>query len=575
MEKNNGNESKQQGVALVVTLVLLTVSLLLGVSSFQNSRNEEAMAGNHRSSSLAMMAAEYGASDFWHQVKGASVVPSGPDADDTVDSYTGKILTALKDWADSQPFSTNCVEMDDTKISNACYRVSVDPPSGGVISILVDGIVYSGSEDDVIARRRVSMGWGALLGESLSAFNLTGNVSSYDGINSQAEVSGEEVDGYVNPAISVNSKGEAEKIVQDIIGNKDINDFAVFVPEPGQDCTSHDSCGSGALGVYHAKDVVTGDPPEYEGNYNNCTTANNDLCNYKGGISSELGTPILSQPERFHEFVYELVTQDGGASNNETEWTNNIVQDFDAGVHFVTNKDAVARTYEDPVYDPDNLRLEDADLALQDQRLSRDLFEVGQGSFSGSGVLVVDGDVQFKGNPEFDGLIIVLGDYVIDGSGTEEFTGSIISAPYSQHYKMQLADGSFETLNPEYDATTGVEYFLTSGGEEVYENSNGTWTTDPGDAGSPNTLVTPEMIKGEGGGVDGLSVNRGFDAASVDVSGGGNQDYNYSYDSLLAAFEYFNGETLLAWLVGQANPDGSYEYGLSTWQEKIVSTSGG
>lgn len=587
MKITYGNESKQQGVALIITLLLLTVSLLLGVSSFQNSRNEEVMAGNQRSSTLAMMAAEYGASDFWHEVKGASIVPTGPDISDDVDSYTDKILVALKDWADSKLFSKSCIGMD-SSISNACYRVSVAAPVGGIISILVDGIVYSGSDDvdsdgtpdNVIARRQVSMGWGAMLGESLSAFNLTGNISSYDGINSQAEVSGEVVDGYINPAISVNGKGEAQKIVQDIIGNQVINNVAVFVPEPGQGCTGHDDCGPDALGVYHAKDVVTGEPPKYEGNYNNCTTKNNNLCNYKGGIASELGSPMLYQPEIFHEFVAQLVTQDGGGDATKvTKWTNNIVQDFGAGVHFVTNKvsqdtlynSTSSLNYEDPVYDQDNLRAGDAGLAVEDQRLVRDLFNVGNGSFSGSGVLVVDGDVQFKGNPEFDGLIIVLGDYIIDGSGTEEFTGSIISSPYSKHYKMQLADGSWETLNPEYDATDG-DFFLTPGGAKVYKDSAGKWTTEPGTAEPLNELVTPQMIEN---GVVGLSVNRGFDAASIDVSGGGNQDYNYSYDSLLTAFKYFSGETLLAWLVGQANLDGSYEYGLATWQEKVVSTSGG
>lgn len=583
MKRVNGGLSRQQGAALMVTLVLLSVSLLLGVSSFQNSRNEEAMAGNQRSSSLALMAAEYGASEFWHEAQGASIVPSGPDAGDDADSYMQKILVALKDWADSQAFSTSCVGMDST-ISNACYRVSVAAPSGDIVSILVDGIVYSGSADadsdgtpdEVIARRRVAMGWGALLGESLSPFNMTGNVATYDGINSQAEVSGEEVDGYVNPAISVNGKDEAEKIVQDIIGNKSINDFAVFVPEPGQGCTGHDDCGPDTTGVYHAKDVVTGDPPEYEGNYDNCTTANNDLCNYKGGIASELGTPILYQPEVFHEFVSQLVTQDGGGDASKvTTWTNNIVQDFGAGVHFVTNKVSESapydgsQVYEDPVYDSDNLRDEDGELPEEDQRLIRDMFEVGNGSFSGSGVLVVDGDVEFKGNPEFDGLIIVLGDYTIDGSGTEEFTGAIISSPYSQHYQVQVGD-AWENLNPQYNETIG-DFFHTPDGNTVYQAPDGSWTTDPETDGSPNQLVTPEMI--DQGQVAGLAVNRVFDAVSLDVSGGGNQDYNYSYDSLLTAFEYFSGETLLAWLVGQANIDGSYEYGLSTWQEEIVAST--
>lgn len=590
MGRETGSVKKQAGVALIVTLVLLLVALLLGVTGFQNARNEEAMAGNQRASNLAMMAAEYGASDFWHRVKGASIVPDALEADDTVDQYMEKILLALTGWANSQDFTKSCVEVD-ASLSNSCYRVNLASPSGDLVSIVVNGIVHSGdadvdgdgTPDEIIAHRQVSMGWGAMLGESLSAFNLTGAISSYNGINSQAEVSGEEVDGYINPAISVKSKEEAEKIVQDIIGkNKSIDDFAVFVPEPGQGCDGHGDCGPDTEGVYHAKDVVTGDPPEYEGNYDNCTTANNDLCNYKGGIASELGSPILYDPEKFHNFINALVRQEDddstGDKNEGSKWTNNIVQDFGAGVHFVTDKVDEDTYYgqngfviedEDdygaPVYDPDNLQADG-------ERLIKPLFEVGNGSFSGSGVLVVDGDVEFKGNPEFDGLIIVMGDYTIDGSGTESFDGAIISAPYSKHYQYQDVNGGWEDLNPQLGAD-GEIVFLTSDGNEVYLGPDGSWTTESsyvdGDGATQNnSLVTASMIEGEE--VDKLSAARIFDPLGLDVSGGGNQDYNYSYDSLLTAFEYFNGESLLAWLVGQAQLDGSYEYGLATWNEKVV-----
>ncbi len=590
----NGGVSSQRGAALIVTLVLLVAALLLGVTGFQNARNEESMAGNQRASSLAHMAAEYGASDFWHQVKAENIVPADPSSDDTVDEYMEKILLALKNWADAQSFSASCVSAGDD-IPNACYRVNVLAPAGGIVSILVDGMVYSGNEDadsdgtpdNVLARRQVSMGWGALLGESLSPFNLTGEIADYDGINSQAEVSGEEVDGYVNPAISVNSKAEAEKIVQDIIGdNKDIDNFAVFVPENPDQCTGHDDCPDSAEGVYHAKDVVTGDPAEYEGNYDNCTTANNNLCNYKGGIASKLGTPILYDPEQFHVLINSLVRQlDDSSTDGENEasrWTDQIAQDFGDGVHFVTNKVSEDKYYGQdgfvvepesdygaPIYDPDNLQ-DDG------KKLNRPLFEVGNGNFSGGGVLVVDGDVEFKGNPEFDGLIVVLGDYTIDGSGNEPFSGAIISAPYSKHYQYQDADGNWGDLNPEV-GEGGETFFLTSDGDQVYIGPEGNWTTEATYTNADgevvnNSLVTASMIEDDQ--VGGLSADRIFDPVGLDVSGGGNQDYNYSYDSLLKAFEYFNGESLLAWLVGQAQPDGSYEYGLSTWQEQVVAGGG-
>ncbi|PXX94910.1 PilX N-terminal domain-containing pilus assembly protein [Halomonas sp. LBP4] len=61
---------EQGGAALIVSLVLLTVALLLGVSSMQASRLEEAMAGNHRASAAAQMASESGTSKFYSWLRG-------------------------------------------------------------------------------------------------------------------------------------------------------------------------------------------------------------------------------------------------------------------------------------------------------------------------------------------------------------------------------------------------------------------------------------------------------------------------------------------------------------------------
>ena len=61
-ERGSNMLGKQKGAALIVTLVLLVVSLMLGLSSFQSSRLEESMAGNQRAAAVSLMAAEYGAS---------------------------------------------------------------------------------------------------------------------------------------------------------------------------------------------------------------------------------------------------------------------------------------------------------------------------------------------------------------------------------------------------------------------------------------------------------------------------------------------------------------------------------
>ncbi|GAB2778376.1 hypothetical protein GCM10027040_00760 [Halomonas shantousis] len=55
---------RQRGAALIIVLVLLTVSIMLGISSMQSSLIDERMAGNYRESTQAQMAAEAGLSVF-------------------------------------------------------------------------------------------------------------------------------------------------------------------------------------------------------------------------------------------------------------------------------------------------------------------------------------------------------------------------------------------------------------------------------------------------------------------------------------------------------------------------------
>lgn len=57
----HASPGRQQGAALVISLVLLMVCLMLGVSSMQASLLDERLAGNHLASVRAQMAAEVGA----------------------------------------------------------------------------------------------------------------------------------------------------------------------------------------------------------------------------------------------------------------------------------------------------------------------------------------------------------------------------------------------------------------------------------------------------------------------------------------------------------------------------------
>ena len=53
---------KQQGAALIIVLVLLSVSLVIGMSGMNAALVDERLAGNYRASALAQMNAERAAS---------------------------------------------------------------------------------------------------------------------------------------------------------------------------------------------------------------------------------------------------------------------------------------------------------------------------------------------------------------------------------------------------------------------------------------------------------------------------------------------------------------------------------
>ena len=585
------------------------------------------MAGNQRAASLALMAAEFGASDFSYAVgPDLELDVREPNEGETYDDYMSVILAAFQEWASGNDVDTpnsfmgNCfsqsVEVASqgvSTLSNSCYAVSARGLGGSadLVSVDVDGLVYSGSlsgfshssgalstlPDNLVARRTVRLLVGVLLGESLSPLNFVGELGYFNGIDSQATLEGEEIDGYVNPAISVSSKDEAEKIVQDIIGKtKNISDYAYFVPDdPALPCAATGAeCAADVPGVYHALDVVnfSASPPAYEGDYDNCTTTNNSLCNYKGGIASVLGAPILTKPSEFDAFVNAAVE---GVVDKPTYWMTGAEAavfgtEGQEDVYFVTNQDDAAG-YTRPVWDDYLIRDSDVDGEFP-PRMERPLMDLG--GFDKSGVLIVDGDVEFDGNPEFEGLIIVLGDYNINGSGNEPFTGAIISAPYSTHYtdgtnelvpfrdsngyfldssEAQILDGNGNPIGP------GARVVTTN--EQIPDTNPPVYKSYIVDAGGGMTNLEPVYVqagclpgsnctKYTQGSFTDDNVNRKFDPLGVKVNGGGKQPYIYDYQVLMNAFSLLSEEAKLLFLVGQSRPNGTYEYGIKGWGEVVV-----
>ncbi|RDB42137.1 hypothetical protein DU490_14595 [Halomonas sp. DQ26W] len=67
--------SKQQGAALIVVLVLLTSSLMVGVSAMQGSLLNERLAGNYRAAAQAQMAAESAAVELSNYLQQLQTTP--------------------------------------------------------------------------------------------------------------------------------------------------------------------------------------------------------------------------------------------------------------------------------------------------------------------------------------------------------------------------------------------------------------------------------------------------------------------------------------------------------------------
>lgn len=625
------NPNNQKGVALIVTLVLLVVALLLGLSSFQSSRLDESMAGNQRASNLALMAAEHGASDFWLAVRDASVTgPGAPKDGEDVPGYTKRILDALADWANnSDPDQENgfdvesCLDVD-ADLRNVCYEINIvsiqtSGEDSEINSLFVTstGKVFSGDMDasgiplEVLARRQVGMNFSAMLGESLSAINFAGDLFELDGISSQATIEGEEVDGYVNPAISVRSRAEAEKIVREILGNNSsfFDRDAIFIPDDPDAFREDGIYGSNVEGVYHHIDVVdfSEAPPVYVGNYDGCKKGSTRLCNYKGGVASKLGTPILSNPEMFDQFIGLLADQTETIRGNAAEVITNastVGGGEEGKVFFVTNQDG--SEYFRPVFDEANIREKEKQQDPDDIRLERDVFDLG--GFDHKGILVVDGDVEFSGNPQFEGLIIVLGDYSVGGGGGDPFVGAVISAPYSINFEDDSGkvspdrislSGEFINSDGDVIASSDSKVVMHSATTEGFLDDGKSATLDDYpvlvDENGDLVYLTAEIdgkvvfVDEEGskvdsenkvlatpyfGGIDGKNLNlkkkRVFDPSGFSVSGGGKLDYRFDYDVIEAAFDLMDDETLLSWLIGQARLDGSFEYGLSSWREIVL-----
>jgi hypothetical protein len=422
---------QQRGAALVVVLSMLAMSLMLGLSGMQSSQIDERLAGNYRSSALAMMAAEYGASEAWDII---STIEVG-------DASVSKFVSEMGQPEHGLSLGKS-VKVPGGSFDNVYFNISINASAGLDVPIRARGEVYEGEGTaSLIALREIEIlarleGLGA---DNLSPLNVPATLDNYEGITSQAGVTGEDiVDGTRNPAITAASKEEAQKIVDDIVGKNGSSKYT-FVPY--DDDSGH--------GIFYVESAVN-DEGEYTGNYEGCNSGNNRMCNYKGGISTRPKDNVLADANLFHDFI-SAIFDDAYASHSSGTLSDNM-----SGFNIVSTG---AHLDSEDAYWPTRY-LEEEEISGGGTCESEVCYPerqkfTGSGSAAGDGVLIIDGDVEFNGNPEFQGLIIVLGSYTVKGGGGGDLEGAIIAAPYSCH-PSQGCD--FDKVNIDISGGGGNDY---------------------------------------------------------------------------------------------------------------------
>ncbi|MDW7746182.1 PilX N-terminal domain-containing pilus assembly protein [Halomonas sp.] len=439
------NHCKENGAALLVTLVLLVVTLILGLSSYQASRLEESMAGNYRASSSAFMAAEFAASEAWNDEFLGVVRGDGDPAEDLV-PVTNRLRNGSSDY-DNLAAYYYYNEVSDGRYDVVAIGETIQDPS-----------VYR----YIQFQAQLALGPGAALVAASDGLDCP-NDTIINPPTSNADFIGTEVFGSLKAAVQVGCPAAADALIEDIT-NKDVSKVA----EESDSNPDIQTC---------------------------IDSPSNKFCNYVGGVQSSIDIDIFKNPALMAEYIDSLrsslwanaLLNPGGSAAPPDAVVHTLADAHErSGVTFLTptawdtSKSGDVLSYADPD-DPDATPVTDdgsfiwvgadgvtpliSDVSVDDSQkvidISSDL-DVGgsggvprvnyskSGQFSGSGVLIVDGNVSFNGVPSFDGLIIVLGDYiVIGGGGTQgQFNGSVVSAPIDGGVALQFdADPYGNTLS--------------------------------------------------------------------------------------------------------------------------------
>ncbi len=177
--------NSQKGMALIVSLVVLVVAALLGLSSYQASQLEERMAGNHRLSVSALQATEVGINKMLSSVVVYAYSPGAEFCDDVATSLSGTGFTS-----DGVGYSySDSVEGGDLDVA---YKAYMTCDGSGHVLGFSRGAVLGADGEEISARRvRVEIvppGYDSINSILGNGINITGNSTIIGDVHSNSDV---------------------------------------------------------------------------------------------------------------------------------------------------------------------------------------------------------------------------------------------------------------------------------------------------------------------------------------------------------------------------------------------------
>lgn len=416
----------QAGTALVFSLMLLLIMTILGISSMNNTLMQERMAANARNQTALFEAASAGVSKAVEYTFAAANWPDCGD-DASCKSEGGFDKKRCGQSGQSLLNDGNFLTVPDPTNPTSTKQIPGWSTDWGKFDTVAGDIGY---QQRMYCLGDVDVGNPVALDNPSQLFVLTrGSIQNDQGLQSSREIE-----------VRVGRRQPGE-----------------FPPPP---INTLDPLGNVAPGSSNSLSVIGECGPAVltdEGDDSTFIEAVRDdrIGNYEGGIQDinpddGFGAP-WDDPDAIRTFVDGIVgTLGTPALPNDfgVAYTGESSYSFNGSQKFGTRPERVKKT------DEINMSTGVPQITYFDGDVSMG------GNVSGAGILIVEGDLSWKGTPAFDGLILVLGGGAdFSGGGDGGTTGSLIIADL---------DGDPPTVDLEWGQNTG------SGG------GNQTWTANCG-----------------------------------------------------------------------------------------------